>query len=414
MLSLSICLLLQPQRGTLDELYCHQYPIDNGKENVLYILHQHLCHEANNDVIQSLLEEVHNISPPLAGQRLLKLMCPQLFDLGLYNNGRDWKKLAVGAYGVVYECSTNVKDPSSVAIKKMDLPVDVYDRCVLHDIFTEITCLEEFRLEKCVTDLYDYGVDRSSYYIVMKKYARSLGEWRRQQGDSIQVFQQNLSLYVSIYNQVLKALQTIHAHKVTHYDIKCDNVLIDFVGDQDQGDLRNMTEDDFQITFGDFGECRIFSDDKDEFCTRNRGTDSIKSPEMLQLAINTRKDHDKYDRRKQVGTNRLSDIWSAGCLFYELLTGEFLLYDPDFSYFFVKVVKPTSELFSEEKLKKIEHNQYIKDFLKFILIRDQRLRPTIDKVIKRFQHIHAILVGSSSYNDRHPTGLAAITAAEQI
>ena len=36
-------------------------------------------------------------------------------------------------------------------------------------------------------------------------------------------------------------------------------------------------------------------------------------------------------------------------------------------------------------------NQYIKDFLKFILIRDQRLRPSIDKVIKRFEHIHAIL-----------------------
>lgn len=63
-------------------------------------------------------------------------------------------------------------------------------------------------------------------------------------------------------------------------------------------DLRNMTEDDFEITIGDFGECKIFSSEKDEFCTRNRGTDSIKSPEMLQLTINTRKDHDKYDRRK--------------------------------------------------------------------------------------------------------------------
>ena len=108
--------------------------------------------------------------------------------MGLYNNGKDWKKLAVGAYGTVYECKTNLVQPSSVAIKQMDLPNDIYDRCVLHDIFTEITCLEEFRLEKCVTDLYDYGVDKTSYYIVMKKYACSLGEWRRKQGDSIEVF----------------------------------------------------------------------------------------------------------------------------------------------------------------------------------------------------------------------------------
>jgi hypothetical protein len=87
-------------------------------------------------------------------------MCPQLFDLSLYNNGKDWKKLASGAYGVVYESKTNLVHPKSVAIKQMDLPAGISDRCVLHDIFTEITCLEEFRLEKCVTDLYDYGVDR--------------------------------------------------------------------------------------------------------------------------------------------------------------------------------------------------------------------------------------------------------------
>jgi serine/threonine protein kinase len=123
-------------------------------------------------------------------------MCPQLFDLSLYNNGKDWKKLAEGAYGIVYECKTNVNYPSSVAIKKMSLPVDIYDRCVLHDIFTEITCLEEFRLEQCVTDLYDYGVDNSSYYIIMKKYTCSLGDWRRAQGNSIETFKQNISLYV--------------------------------------------------------------------------------------------------------------------------------------------------------------------------------------------------------------------------
>lgn len=68
----------------------------------------------------------------------------------------------------------------------------------------------------------------------------------------------------------------------------------------------------------------MFLNEKDELCARNRGTDYIKSPEMLELAVNTRKDTDKYDRRKQVGTNRLSDIWSLGCLFYELLVGEYL------------------------------------------------------------------------------------------
>lgn len=62
-----------------------------------------------------------------------------------------------------------------------------------------------------MTDLYDYGVDQQSYYIIMKRYALSLGEWRRKQGTGIEVFRKNLRLYVSIYLKVLKSLRTIHA-----------------------------------------------------------------------------------------------------------------------------------------------------------------------------------------------------------
>jgi serine/threonine protein kinase len=168
----------------------------------------------------------------------------------------------------------------------------------------------------------------------------------------------------------LKALRTIHSHNVTHYDLKCDNILISFAdeensktsidtdrdGNLEQRDLRNMTEDDFEITIGDFGECKIFSNERDEFCVRNRGTDAIKSPEVLYLAINTRKDHDKYDRRKKVGTNRLSDIWSIGCVFFELLTGDFLMYHPDWAYFFVRVIKHSEELVPQDKLDMIDNN----------------------------------------------------------
>ncbi len=40
------------------------------------------------------------------------------------------------------------------------------------------------------------------------------------------------------------------------------------------------------------------------------------------------------------------------------------------------------------------------DFLKYVLVRDMRLRPTIDNVLKRFEHIHALLVATSSQNNR--------------
>jgi hypothetical protein len=65
-----------------------------------------------------------------------------------------------------------------VALKETKFPNSIHDRCALRDIFTEITCLEYFRLDPTVTDIYDYGVTDSSYFIVMKRYPSSLKDWR--------------------------------------------------------------------------------------------------------------------------------------------------------------------------------------------------------------------------------------------
>jgi len=194
---------------------------------------------------------------------------------------------------------------------------------------------------------------------------------------------------------------------VTHYDIKCDNILIDFKanGRENNGTAAGGREeyavgytDEFSITVGDFGECRMYSGDKDEFSSDNRGTALIKSPEMLMLAINTRKELDRYDRRKRVGTNSLSDVWSLGCLLYELLTGENVFESEEFIY--LRLFNPNEPLFSQEKFDKINNNVYLIDFLKYILVRDMRMRPTIDNVLKRFEHVHALLVATSLANSR--------------
>lgn len=55
----------------------------------------------------------------------------------------------------------------------MNLPKSI-DSTDLHDIFNEITCLENFRFDQCVTDLYDYGLAENDYKIVMKRYPMSL------------------------------------------------------------------------------------------------------------------------------------------------------------------------------------------------------------------------------------------------
>lgn len=51
-------------------------------------------------------------------------------------------------------------------------------------------------------------------------------------------------------------------------------------------------------------------------------------------------------------------------------------------------------------MESIANNIYIIDFLKYILVRDPQHRPNIDSVLKRFEHIHGILVSNNPMSNR--------------
>ena len=54
-----------------------------------------------------------------------------------------------------------------------------------------------------------------------------------------------------------------------------------------------------------------------------------------------------------------------------------------------------NDLLTNDKLILINNNPYLVDFLKFMLIKEQNYRPNIDNVIKRFEHVYALLVGGT-------------------
>ena len=87
--------------------------------------------------------------------------------------------------------------------------------------------------------------------------------------------------------QLLEILAYLHARKISHRDIKLENIIIDRQG---------------QIKLIDFGFSCNAEKPLNTFC----GTISYMSPEIV-----SRKDYD----------GSLSDVWSAGVLLYILLSG---------------------------------------------------------------------------------------------
>ena len=80
----------------------------------------------------------------------------------------------------------------------------------------------------------------------------------------------------------------IHDRKIIHRDLKTHNIFLAKGG---------------QIKLGDFGIARLLSS-TEELCSTNIGTPYYISPEICQ--------HIPY--------NHKSDIWSLGCILFELLT----------------------------------------------------------------------------------------------
>ena len=112
-----------------------------------------------------------------AAFRLLKLIWCGLFRPYFFE---DPEVVGYGAYGTVYRMR-HVTTGQDFAIKLMEKPRTTEDRCVLHDLFTEVLIMDRHKDDARICHLLDYGVTKDHYYVVMKCYTMSLKAWRREQ-----------------------------------------------------------------------------------------------------------------------------------------------------------------------------------------------------------------------------------------
>eukprot|EP00946_MAST-07B_sp_MAST-7B-sp1_P002305 g2305.t1 len=232
-----------------------------------------------------------------------------------------------------------------LAVKVVPLSTTSSRRCALVDVFAEVMALRMLSgscstskngsfIGKCsgilgdkeecsspvAVEMIEYGVTPEGYCIVMERCARSLRDWRAMIPESIvdADLGGHLKRCLALFQDIVSKVTILHSMGVTHYDLKCDNILV--VSDSFSG--TPMAAESVKLLprlrLADFGESYVTPGYHAD-STRSkwdRGTECIKSPEMLTISVITDADHPDHDRRKNTGTSSASDIWSLGCLFY--------------------------------------------------------------------------------------------------
>ena len=365
-------LIFRNNKVTLNEEIVDLYPSLNGKPPVLF----HLLRFCDwlHSVAPSKAQKTHQMLTDgghgVLGDFLFKV--GDISGLSLIGSGQ---------FGSVYK---SIK--SGTAIKLVKVPMSEEDRCTFYAALNESLCqhLCSDPTSYCLSLIACGRVhDKDYFYIESPLLSGNLKCFRQQLPRDLIDYRLKLQL-VSVFWQILKAVEFMHNKaNIVHYDLKLDNILID------TGNFTIETHPFFipRIAVGDFGEARIVY--QDDFCTKNRGTECIKSPEMISIARGLRKDVPRYDRRKVIGTSKGSDIWSLGCLFYELMTGDFLFgeSDGDWLSFYYKLTDEKQDLFQGlDPRERLTCDAFV-EFIQFCLVRDPSRRPNIKAVVQKFNEM---------------------------
>jgi serine/threonine protein kinase len=271
--------------------------------------------------------------------------------------------VANGAFGSVRLVETGAE---KLAVKVLKKSRNEFDNPHLFEVFTEVSILSLCENDRRVTRLCDYGCTDDCYYIVMEYYPATLKSWRRNNPNT------EIGVLLRVYKEFLNCACVLRDRKINHFDVKCDNVMLNAKG---------------MPCLADFGESMLYTNDSDCMTLLNKGTEWIKSPEMLSIALNSTVTNPQFDRRRRIGAGPQSDIWSIGCLFYELMTGEFLFADRNWSRFYLRITEKTEVLIPDEYREKLPSDPRFLTFLEFVLQREVRSRPSLRQIIAKFDEM---------------------------
>jgi formylglycine-generating enzyme required for sulfatase activity len=195
------------------------------------------------------------------------------------------KFLGKGQFGEVWLAEKALKFSNRKFHHALKFIANSDDEINLRDVEAEIDTWISASGHPNVMPVLDMLVHRNSVVIV-SEYADggSLKDWLKVRGGKAGLTEKALEMTLG----VLRGIEHLHARTVVHRDLKPDNILL-------QGEFPRIT---------DFGISRIVSENT--AVTRAMGSPAYMSPEAFQGSKSPQ-----------------TDIWSAGVILYEMLSGAY-------------------------------------------------------------------------------------------
>ncbi|OAG33174.1 serine/threonine-protein kinase TTK/MPS1 [Nematocida sp. ERTm5] len=268
---------------------------------------------------------------------------------------RILRTIGKGGSAKVYQV---LSDKNEVfALKKIKISQDTEDSEVYKSYANEISLLKRLKNRHEIVTLKDSYINKDRIAILMEygdidlcrfleiEKARFPGGYRKSN--------ENYTM-ISIWEQMLRAVKCIHEHRIVHRDLKPGNFL--FVS----GRLKLI----------DFGISKEIRNDTTNIIREKQiGTINYMSPEAI------------IEGKTKMGRN--SDIWSLGCILYEMYFGE----SPFMQ--FKNLVQRMQKLLDPEYTVKLPEqedgdNNYarISEEIKRCLVREPKERAKIDFLLK--------------------------------
>lgn len=207
------------------------------------------------------------------------------------NGYRSLDLLGCGGYGSVYlvERMPNLERFVSKKIPVREITeVDEYSREAKELIMLRHRHIVSY--EEDFVHVEYGGLEPKTYFIIIMEFCP--------EGDLKEKIEQDFLSFTedwvrTIFAQLLQAVQYLHSKNVIHRDLKSQNVFLSQEG---------------HVRLGDFGLCRHAPRRLGNSTLTHAGTDCYMAPEMLSSS--------RYGKP--------ADMWSLGCILYELCTGQFM------------------------------------------------------------------------------------------